>query len=235
MIYCISDIHGCYNEFMELLELIKFGGEDTLYVLGDVIDRGDASVKCLQFIMKNPNIKMLMGNHELMMLEALTLQDEEARQEMFELWHYNGGGRTYSEFKALAEGEQQEMLDFLQKLPFYYVLKERSKKYFLVHAGLDCSNRKPREHLMTTIKRQKMEHPCDLVWIREKFMWAKALPSYTVIFGHTSTSRIPSHRRPLIWHDLNHKDKIGIDCGCYGGGRLAALRLDDMKEFYVQA
>ena len=42
MTYCISDIHGCYDEFMALLEKIAFNpAADTLYVLGDVIDRSD--------------------------------------------------------------------------------------------------------------------------------------------------------------------------------------------------
>lgn len=35
MIYIIADIHGCYNEYMELLDKINFSDEDDLYVLGD--------------------------------------------------------------------------------------------------------------------------------------------------------------------------------------------------------
>ena len=40
MHYVISDIHGCYAQFAELLNLIRFKDTDTLYVLGDIVDRG---------------------------------------------------------------------------------------------------------------------------------------------------------------------------------------------------
>lgn len=47
MIYVISDIHGCYKEYKELLEKIHFGETDELYVLGDVVDRGPEPMKVL--------------------------------------------------------------------------------------------------------------------------------------------------------------------------------------------
>lgn len=47
MTYTISDIHGCHDKYRELLKKINFGSEDTLYVLGDVIDRGPAGFKIL--------------------------------------------------------------------------------------------------------------------------------------------------------------------------------------------
>ena len=40
MYYAISDIHGRFDKYQEMLELIEFALRDTLYVLGDVIDRG---------------------------------------------------------------------------------------------------------------------------------------------------------------------------------------------------
>lgn len=45
--YVMSDIHGCFDEFMQMLDLISFGSADELYVLGDVIDRGPEPIKCL--------------------------------------------------------------------------------------------------------------------------------------------------------------------------------------------
>ncbi|WP_455810217.1 metallophosphoesterase, partial [Clostridium butyricum] len=38
--YVMSDIHGCYAEFIEMLQKINFGDDDELYVLGDIFDRG---------------------------------------------------------------------------------------------------------------------------------------------------------------------------------------------------
>lgn len=41
MIYAMSDIHGCYEAYCALLEKIQFSDEDTLYIVGDAIDRGE--------------------------------------------------------------------------------------------------------------------------------------------------------------------------------------------------
>ena len=63
-IYCMSDIHGEYEKYIQMLELIELSDEDTLYVLGDVIDRGPGSVDILMDMMRRPNVIPLIGNHE---------------------------------------------------------------------------------------------------------------------------------------------------------------------------
>lgn len=39
--YVVSDLHGCYNKFTELLRLVRFSDKDELYIIGDIFDRGD--------------------------------------------------------------------------------------------------------------------------------------------------------------------------------------------------
>ena len=73
MIYAMSDIHGQYELFRNLMEQITLGKDDILYVLGDVVDRGPDSMKILKYMMANPNIIPIMGNHELMALPCLKL------------------------------------------------------------------------------------------------------------------------------------------------------------------
>ena len=73
MIFAMSDIHGQYELFRNLMEQIPLGKDDTLYVLGDVVDRGPDSMKILKYMMANPNIIPIMGNHELMALPCLKL------------------------------------------------------------------------------------------------------------------------------------------------------------------
>ena len=72
MIYVLSDIHGNMENFKSILKQIDLQPEDTLYVLGDVIDRYPDGIKIIRMIMAMPNVKMLLGNHEYMMLVALT-------------------------------------------------------------------------------------------------------------------------------------------------------------------
>lgn len=64
MIYAISDIHGCWDKYRKLLKKINFGLDDTLYVLGDVIDRGPDGFKIMLDMARRPNVVNLMGNHE---------------------------------------------------------------------------------------------------------------------------------------------------------------------------
>ena len=71
MNYVISDIHGYYDQFIELLELIQLNDDDTLYVLGDVVDRGPNPIKTLLKLMEMPNAVCIVGNHELMALDGL--------------------------------------------------------------------------------------------------------------------------------------------------------------------
>ena len=71
MIYVMSDIHGNLERFESIMRQINLKEEDTLYILGDVIDRYPYGIKLLRKIMKMPNVKMLLGNHEYMMLQAI--------------------------------------------------------------------------------------------------------------------------------------------------------------------
>lgn len=64
MIYLTSDIHGCFKEFKKMLEYLNFGPEDYLYIIGDAVDRGPEPIPLFQFIMRQPNMELLMGNHE---------------------------------------------------------------------------------------------------------------------------------------------------------------------------
>ena len=65
--YCIGDIHGCYNEFMRLLELIQFDdNQDDLILTGDLIGRGPLPVQTMQEILKlGKNVQSVLGNHDI--------------------------------------------------------------------------------------------------------------------------------------------------------------------------
>lgn len=54
MIYCISDIHGEYELFCRLLDKVRFGGGDTLFVLGDMIDKGTQSLRLARAVLSMP-------------------------------------------------------------------------------------------------------------------------------------------------------------------------------------
>ena len=54
--YAVSDLHGYYDVFIRGLDRIGFSETDTLYVIGDAIDRGPDCIKILQYIMAHRNM-----------------------------------------------------------------------------------------------------------------------------------------------------------------------------------
>ena len=146
-VYAIADIHGEYDLFMELLDKIALQDTDTLYVIGDVVDRGPHPVKVLQQMMLMPNVIPLAGNHELMAMECLGFLNKEITDESIAsleaemidnllVWQKNGSTSTLDEFSRLDEEERQDILDYLSEFQLYEQLQVNGQKYLLVHAGL---------------------------------------------------------------------------------------------------
>ena len=128
--YVISDIHGEYERFMELLEEIELKDTDTLYVLGDVLDRGEHPIKVILKLMEMPNAFCIVGNHEVMALECLRFLCQEITDLAIEKvdaelldnlvrWKYNGGDATIREFRALDPEMREEVLNFLEDFSLY--------------------------------------------------------------------------------------------------------------------
>lgn len=226
MVYAVSDIHGEFGKFMDILEKISFSDSDMLYILGDVIDRGPEPIKTLQFIMKQKNMELLLGNHEDMMLHGFN----DSRH--FELWMYNGGYVTKSQLDSLSSSERLELVEYLKSRSLYKILGN----YILVHSGVNPY----RLHKDLSVEeKMKMQTRDELLWSREEFYQYPALDGYIIIFGHTPTPFLYKEcdnilKKPFcIWHDRRHNDKIGIDCGAFvESGRLACLCLDNLTEFY---
>lgn len=126
MIYVMSDIHGQKRRFDSVMKQINLQPEDTLYVLGDVIDRNPDGIKILRQIMAMSNAKMLLGNHELMMMNALYYpppEDEEWPEYYYErkqsLWYRNGGEITHNYLKHIKKTVRQEIFEYFEKVPIF--------------------------------------------------------------------------------------------------------------------
>lgn len=235
MIYVMSDIHGNYRRFRSVLKQIELKPADTLYILGDVIDRHPDGIKILRWIMAQKNVKMLLGNHEYMMLRALGHPYDEG-DDLFEedmlLWYRNGGKITHSAIKHQRIATREEIFAYLKSLPLNYDLTVNGVHYILVHGApiVEYEN----------FRRFYANRTHFAVWKRWRFFEEQS-GSYMLIFGHTPTIDYQYDSPMKIWHGNN---RIGIDCGSgfsevpgdsYSEfGRLACLRLDDMAEFYSE-
>jgi serine/threonine protein phosphatase 1 len=203
---------------MALLEKIEFNPlNDTLYILGDAIDRGEKSIECLDFIMKTKNVHFLIGNHEQMMIDFYNKMD------IWGNWDNNGNETTKRQLKSLNTAERKKIFAYIKKCPYYMTVNVNGKQYFLSHAGLN---------VFISLKNQPQS---ALIWSREDFYTNEALEDYICIFGHTPTPFIYDSAECSVWFDKEYRDKICIDCGCVYGGALAALRLDDGEIFYIKS
>ena len=102
MTYVMSDIHGHLQRFESIMDQIKLGEGDHLFVLGDVIDRHPHGISILLQLMAMLNVKMLLGNHEYMMLRALGRPYDGYADNGTALdhWYRNGGKVTTDENDA---------------------------------------------------------------------------------------------------------------------------------------
>lgn len=232
MHYVLSDIHGNTRRFDSVMAQIDLRPEDTLYVLGDVIDRYPDGGRILRRLMGMPNVRMLLGNHEYMMLDALYDGWSEkpapfshwTQEQRLYLWYENGGETTHRYLKHLRRSLRQEIFAYLDSLPVNIPVTVGGRRYLLVHGGQAA--------LFAQGAKDAAEYRDERefsVWMRYEW-WDAGPEDRTVIFGHTPT-RYYQRRTPMsIWKG---ERLIGIDCGAgWPQGRLACLRLEDMAEFY---
>lgn len=215
----MSDLHGCYEEFIQMLTLINFSKDDTLYILGDIFDRSSNPLKILDYIIDHKNIVLLKGNHEKM------FEDYYENNDIY-LWYYNGGQITHEQILQRDEIFQESLYKYIKSLPYIKVVD----KFILTHASVYLPKNADLLDIQTLLSIQE-EDIC--LWDRSSIGKERQYKDYTIICGHTPVQSIVNTTTPKI---LKRNNTIYIDCGCVfkqSNGKLACLRLDDMKEFYI--
>ncbi|MDQ0089587.1 serine/threonine protein phosphatase 1 [Paenibacillus anaericanus] len=217
----ISDIHGCYDEFTELLNKAKYKPSvDQLILLGDYCDRGLRSKEVIEQVIQlveQGNVIALRGNHDQMFIDAME-SNENA------IWIENGGLSTlksyvgtdwfkqgfnypeYNKAKTFIKLYYQHHIDFLKSLPLY----SEDDRHIFVHAGID-----------PTFSGDFRSQPDrSFLWGSEEFLDHANLLNKTIVFGHIPTKRI--HNSAKIYFG---DKKIGIDGGCCFGFQLNGLEI----------
>lgn len=232
MIYVMSDLHGCYDKYIAMLEKISLKYGDTLYILGDVIDRGPDGVKILLDMMTHHNIVPLLGNHEYMAYKVLKRlnveitednydkQLDKATMDIFQDWLFNGGYETQKEFTMLNHAKRKRVLEYIEEFSLYEIIEVNDTKYALVHSGLN--NFDPDKDLDDYDINDMLWTRCDY----DKIYFDGMI----LVTGHTPTFTIDEEHDGKIFIKNNH---INVDCGAVFGRNLGCICLDTMEEMYV--
>ena len=221
----MSDLHGCYDKYAGMMEKIGFGEGDTLYILGDVIDRGPDGIKILMDMMGRKNVIPIIGNHESLALSSLKLLRDGASEEAlwkkraYCLWMISDGEPTAAAFRALPKETQATLVEYIESFSVYEEITVDGRRFHLSHTLPDY---RPRLDIHD-------------VTLRE-FIWGE--PDYTQSYGDNArfvTGHIPTHVIDpaffgKIWQGCGH---IAIDCAAAWGGRLGCLCLDTIEEKYT--
>lgn len=214
-LFAIGDIHGCFDQFRTLFEVkIKARNEDRIILLGDYIDRGEKSREVIDYIMSLQengfDIITLLGNHEVMLLDALDLGDPS-------LWLWNGGSETLRSFNINSLNElDQKYVSFFENLKWYYDYD----KFLFVHAGFNDTFKNP------------FEDKLSMVWIRRENYFNSMLKDKIIVHGHSPVPIEICKENILL-----RKNVINIDTGCVykgeGLGKLTAIELNSMTLYHA--
>ncbi|MGA1978294.1 MAG: metallophosphoesterase family protein [Bacteroidales bacterium] len=212
-IFAISDIHGCFSTFYELVvNVLDLRKSDRLILLGDYIDRGEGIRDVIDFIIdlkdKGFNLTALRGNHEDM------LMDSGNDPEIFALWMMNKGLTTLNSFEITGISQMnKKYTDFFSSLEYYH----ETGNCIFVHAGFNDLLADPFSDYET------------MLWECSPSYFNPLLKGKTIVHGHRP--KFVSHVRKLI---SEKSDVIPIDTGCVyekelGYGFLSALNVGEME------
>lgn len=218
--FIISDLHGngnIYDSIIGYLENVNKDYELTLYINGDLIDRGDYSAYMLLDVIKRIKnnegfkIKYLAGNHELMMYQAYKRRYQGIFPRFCD-WFINGGEKTLNPLEQLlSEEEIKKVVEFISKLEIYHKFKEKldDKNIVLVHAK--CPRKV--EDICNIRIEDNDYRVTSALWTREQDLIPVVNDNlgnkdYFTIIGHTPLTTKTGYKYYSKYNCLN------IDGGC---------------------
>ena len=199
----VGDIHGCYGEFLNLLEKCGLSEDDEIIALGDIVDRGPDTPRLLEFFSSHQNVRSVMGNHERKHIRSYQGKVHPALSQMITR-------------RELSEDGYRKMIDFIGNFPISIELDDALLIHGFYEPGLSLKEQKENVLIGTMSGETYFFTRYNIPWYQ---LYDGEKP---VIAGHHDYSR--SHKPMVI------KDKVFlIDTGCCYGGALTGLILPDFR------
>src|SRR5262249_18631322 len=115
----VGDIHGCFDELIDLMSLVNLQTDDRLVAVGDLIAKGPKSAAVLDLFINDSRFSSVLGNHDRLIKQR---------------WRGEPVRLTKEQRQTSAELEpgRERYFNFLRGLPYTIDLG----RYLVVHAGL---------------------------------------------------------------------------------------------------
>jgi bis(5'-nucleosyl)-tetraphosphatase (symmetrical) len=264
-VYAIGDLQGCYDPFRHLLDELAFDpNSDTLWLTGDLVNRGPKSLKTLRFVKSlGSSVVTVLGNHDMHLLALAAGQ-------------VSGKRRFESLNKILNASDRDELLDWLRHRPLAHY--DESMNSLLVHAGThqdwDVEKTLERAAEVEACLRNNDETMLGKMYGNEPAGWSEKLDGYKRLrfiincltrmrmltkqgrlnFSH-SGSTVPVRKKFVPWFDYDNRATadtrivfghwsalglivmpklLSLDTGCVWGRQLTAVRIDKKKPRVIQ-
>jgi len=206
--YIIGDIHGCWDELRDLLDRLSPANGERIVALGDVVDRGPASERVLEFLRDRGDATSLLGNHERKHLRSArgpvrpALSQRIVREELGE--RYDG------------------WLDFLETFPRFLELPEAICVHGFFEPGIPLVEQREEVVVGVLSAERRLRESLPGPWY-EHYRGDKPL-----VVGH---HHYRGDGRPLVHDGLVY----GLDTGCVHGFALTALVLPELELVSVRS
>lgn len=222
----ISDVHGCFQELMKLLEKVKYSNSDRLIFVGDLVDRGPDSGSVVKWVREMHHktgglVSSVAGNHDdkyVKWANHQTKRKENPKHPIAMRFDENNE-------KVFAELNEEDIA-FMRLLPSSIFIEQSN--WVIVHAGLvpNVSLANQKRGTLTHIRYvdnnshkpvsldENLNPPANSVYWTDVFA-----QNYNVAYGHN----VHNLMFPNVKHNKSYL--VGIDTGCCFGGRLTAFVL----------
>lgn len=210
--FVTTDIHGRFDALQDVLEQVSFDKEkDELIVVGDIVDGGEQTKECIEYLLTLKNLRLILGNHDDWLIRYYR------GKHPGNIWIEQGGRATlrsygYRFFQDPDTSKiPKEHIELLESAVYIY----EDEDAIYVHAGLHTPDYKQTPAIYCLWDRN---------FIRNHFFaWKNKVqkPEHKLIItGHTCTQSYTGTNLPFITDTV-----IGLDTGAGHGSKLTLLEL----------
>ena len=230
MTYVVANLYGRLDKYEKLIKKINLKESDVLYILGNIVDFGEDSIKLVNELSAQYNVYTVLGEHDYRAYLLLSEFERIIREggapstsfskDMIE-WAQNGGQVTLEAFKDADSDEKEGFLDYLSDLPvFEEVELKNGKEFVLTCRGID--NFDPNKDLYDYELEDFMNGYLDMdkTYYNDKFM----------LVGYLDYEHTPAGRSGKVTANNNN---IALACDMSENDDVVCVCLETNDEYYV--